>query len=336
MKIFLLLLANYCLFASPLFGQGSFTGASTTNQLFSMKNKTTSLLPNIFSGATTTFKYYDETLPTYDWIVGATYSPYTMLYLGERISLPTSTGWVDSVEITFGSVSSDSITIALLPDTLYEIQPGTTYHLMNIFTQDAIPYYELRIATKDIVLGKPTMLHFPHVLVGKEFFVAPTIEFDPATVVIFPYSIRSDREPTRDRNTQNARSAAIGIANQLTYSLITDGSFIPSGDSIAIYSNFYILAFVELGPLAVRQIPINNNQLSVYPNPCSAQTQLHLKTTTTSTMVELIDVCGRTVFQNIFSGEQTTLDCSSLPAGIYRVVCKSTVGTISSTISVVH
>jgi hypothetical protein len=75
--------------------------------------------------------YFDSTLGVSEW-GDELVNPYFLISLGERFTLPTNSGFVDSVTLQIDSITADSITVALFPDTLLNVN-GTDTHIMNVF-----------------------------------------------------------------------------------------------------------------------------------------------------------------------------------------------------------
>lgn len=338
MKNFLLILCLSFL-SSVAIAQPSLTGAYIPKNLLLQTDqhrvRNSTPLPQSIQ-ATQAYKYFDEGLPIYDWTVGALYNPLIMILFAERITLSSSTGYVDSVIITFDNVTSDSVSVVLFHDSLYETQPRTFYHLLNIFDPKLTPYAEVRVAKTDIHLGQPTTVLFPHVQVPKEFFVALPIEIDPTTSAISPFTIRGDRGPTHPRTTENARSTAAGVTqSQLTYSILLDSTFVPNGETEPIYSNFYITVYVETSPSSVASSTLLQGVFSAYPNPCNTHTTFFSNDQSFSEGgIEFFDIYGRMVLKQGLN--QAGMDCSQLPSGVYRAISHSGGVLNSVTLSVIH
>ncbi len=338
MKNFLLILC-LCFLSSVVGAQPLLTGASIPTNLLrhpaQRHTKNTNTLPQSIQ-STQAYKYFDETLPIYDWTIGGVYNPLLMINFAERITLSSNVGYVDSVIITFDNVTSDSISVVLVQDTLYETQPGTFYRLLNIFDASLVPFAEVRVAKADINIGQPTTVLFSHVQVPQEFFVGLPIELDQSTSTISPFTVRGDRGPTHARTTENARSAAAGITQtQVTYSILLDSTFVPNGETDPIYSNLYITAYVSTSASSVASSTSSQNTLSAYPNPCNTHTTFFSNDQNFSGGdIELFDIYGRMVLKQRV--DQNDIDCSQLPSGVYRAITRSAGVLQSMSLTVVH
>lgn len=81
---------------------------------------------------------------------------------------------------------------------------------------------------------------------------------------------------------------------------------------------------VDCGPFEVQASTsavaptLPDSDWSVYPNPANDRMYIHLNQTTTSALVQVIDLHGKSIFSHISSGSgDISLDVSALPSGIY-------------------
>jgi uncharacterized repeat protein (TIGR03803 family) len=84
---------------------------------------------------------------------------------------------------------------------------------------------------------------------------------------------------------------------------------------------------LELNPNAgINQLSINNNQLSIYPNPTSGQITIKLNGNQNGYTVEVYSVVGEKIYESVLSGLQNTINLNSQPDGMYFIYLKSEEG----------
>jgi uncharacterized repeat protein (TIGR03803 family) len=76
----------------------------------------------------------------------------------------------------------------------------------------------------------------------------------------------------------------------------------------------------------INQLSINNNQLSIFPNPTSGQFTIKLKGNQTGYSMEVYNMMGENIYQSVLSNTQNTINLSSHPAGMYFIYLKSQQG----------
>lgn len=78
--------------------------------------------------------------------------------------------------------------------------------------------------------------------------------------------------------------------------------------------------FGEMGDLSgVNENARPNSSVSVYPNPANSSVTVSVKNNQEQVSVSVLDISGRELMQTSFTGEQTQLNISELPAGMYFV-----------------
>lgn len=329
----------FVLIACNIASAQTFTGATAPMQTTGLFERPSVIRPNDARStpssvqSTTELKYYDASLGTYDWILGGNYGGIIALVIGERMTLPWTNGYVDSISIVIDSLHGDSLTIVLSPDTLYDVGNGVLFHLMDIFGQ-ANSYGEVVLHRDQINFGGETIVKFDHAPVPKEFFVSVAADVNLAAGTIAPVWVRGDREAIRERTTEATRSAMVGLFNQQFYTLVLDSTFIVTGDNSVIFSNLYAKAFVTPDAGSVASASLESPALSIYPNPTSEV--LHVHTTTGVATVTVYDQLGRTMLMRAFRSGDESIDVRSLPTGSYRAVLRDANGTSTTPMSIVR
>jgi photosystem II stability/assembly factor-like uncharacterized protein len=86
-----------------------------------------------------------------------------------------------------------------------------------------------------------------------------------------------------------------------------------------------ILKYQQL-TTGINQLSVNNNQLSIYPNPTSGQFAIKSNGNQNGYMVEIYNVVGEKIYQSVLSNSQNIINLSSQPDGMYFVYLKSNEG----------
>lgn len=82
------------------------------------------------------------------------------------------------------------------------------------------------------------------------------------------------------------------------------------------------LVFIKTCPDGMNDISLN--QLQIYPNPASNSITIDLSNNHRSLKADIFDAQGKHVLSTNITGEQTTIDIRSLPAGSYQFVIEKT------------
>ena len=252
---------------------------------------------------------FENTKPTIQLALPANISPYTMLSLGERFTLSQSTGYVDSVTFVVDTAVGDSITVGLAPDTLFEVSPGTSYHLMNIWS--SVDFGEVTVPVTMNEGRTVVTVPFAHTAVPQNFwvYVAPGIANGTFTSA---FTIEGDRGPVVPRTADNTFSGFLALIGTQPYSAILDSTFFDANNEM-IYSNLNITAHMSLPPAALASNTAAP-KISVYPNPVSDVLTLSgVLPTTTS---QIVDALGRVVTRV----EGASVSVRDLEPGAYTLI----------------
>jgi hypothetical protein len=315
------------------------TNGVSTNFDFTKSATQPSSAPTSALGNTKAFSYFDTKLPYLDWYGHGLYSPYITLFLGERITLSTSTGFVDSVTVQIDSINQDSVFVDLLPDTIRSFTSASVpLHVLNIYNTSAPRYGRAAIQASQVHGPSTITVYYPHVPVPKEFIVtlSPTISATQFTNYFF---LRGDIEPVVPLNTVDDRAVWLGQVQSTgqTINYIMDSVF--NDGTKWLYTNFYITAYVEEVADAVSLGQATNTALQVYPNPSTSSVTVTLPTSDPSARLVVLDQLGRTVADltaSIRQAKQIKLETARLPAGVYHLQLQNSVGVTNRAFSVVH
>jgi hypothetical protein len=319
-------LGAYILIAWNAYGQGSATGGVEAPSAFGWPGHFKSLQGNPrFSAeaADLSISYYVPSAPTYSWLAPANWGAVAIVGFTERITLPSDSGFVDSVRIVFSAISGDSVGVVLDPDTILQTPVGL-YHLdATIFNTSLNAFAQTTIYPSQLNGSNTVTVRFPHVQVPQNFHIGlvPSVSTSGFTS---SYSILADTEVTRVRTTDNCHSTFIAVVESTgqAESGVVDSDLTPAGYPSPLYSNFYITAFVSSASSSVASNK-SAASISVFPNPSSSFIQI--QGVAEGSDIQLLDVLGRSVLSAQINGNDK-LDVSKLQPGRYEAVLHSSKG----------
>ncbi len=268
--------------------------------------------------------YFDNSLSTINFGVG-TVGQYTIYALGERMTLPAASGFVDSLTLTLSAAAGDSVVVALFPDTLY----ANAFHLINIIDPNALPYAAGWVPAAAVSGATTVTLHFPHVPVPKEFFVVVSANVHTTLhTITSTFNEVGDRKPLRARSKANSRSAFLAFVGASPTTSLFDSTFL-DGSSQPIISDFYVTTYVSTGKGSVAIGSGVENGMSVFPNPASSTLSVSVPEGTEAGRVELRDMLGKLALQSSTSAHEP-LNVSQLAPGRYEAILRTPLGTRSA------
>jgi hypothetical protein len=320
-----------CLFLTgEAYGQNMLSGSSAGSGMISWPHSTQAghkaLLP-MPESADIPLSYYDPSLATHPWLAASNWGIIDIIAFTERITLPSDSGFLDSVRIVFDAIAGDSVSVGLDPDTVIATPVGI-YHLdATVFSPTSNDFataviYPSKSGSSDTTVT----VAFPHVPVPRNFHIV-LVPSSSSVAFTSSYSVRGDSEVTHLRTTDNCHSTFIGInpSTDQSESGVIDSNLTPAGFTSPIYSELYITAFVSSqssgvsGSSAARSI-------SIFPDPAS--TFINIQGIDGPSTVELLDLLGRPVLSAQIDGEGK-LDINRIQVGRYEAVIHTTNGLIT-------
>jgi len=269
--------------------------------------------------------YFDPSTPTHGWLIPSLWGSAVMVGLTERITLPADSGYIDSVRIVFDTISGDSVAVSLDPDSVLFYAPlGEYYHLDATVFNTALNPFGVGVIYPKQLKSDTVTVPFPHVKVPMNFHIG----FAPSTsqtAFTASFTVRGDSEATRLRTTDNAHSTYILVGGGRLYSGVIDSNLTPPGDTVPLYNNLYITAYVSNAPSSVASKDASS-PISIFPNPASSSIQIQSGETVSS--IELLDLLGRTVLSQTLNGSRA-LDVSRLEPGRYEAVVHTANGIVT-------
>jgi Secretion system C-terminal sorting domain len=334
-KHFAFLLLSLSIAFQTAQGQGVVNGGAISANVSSFLHHVTPAPAAPFSSLSSdvAISYFDPSTPTIDFGAPVQIGPYFVPTYGERITLPASGGFLDSVQVTLDTITADSILVYAIPDTLYSTTSGH-FHLMNIFDPNVqTPLIGYIHANQ--VHGRTTVtLAVAHVPISAQnFWIAVEPNFDNiSNNFTNAFLISGDSEAVRARTVDNSHSGFLARVNGQLFSAIFDSSF-TSLSGAPLYSEFYITAFVDVSGSSVATAPTNSEGLSIFPNPASTSIQIQSGEAISS--VDLLDLLGRPVLSQKLGGNGA-LDVNRLEPGRYLAVVHTAGGIVTAPILIQH
>jgi hypothetical protein len=270
--------------------------------------------------------YFDLNNPAFNgWDAPAMYGETYVIDLAQRFTLPTNSGYVDSVRIYFVDAEGARLSISLFADTLYNSGNGI-FHLMNDFS-DPLPYGQTEIETAAILPNTWVTIDMGHAAVPKEFFVRVSPE-DDGIDYISDYTLRTEREALRARTTENSRSAFFGYdADDNRVSAILDSTFTSNTSGEILIGDFWMEAFVTVDGASVSSISHGTSQL--YPNPAKTDGAIHISDPALVTSVRIFNTLGVEVKNWSGKAQDVELSTQGLTKGFYHVIVTNDQGSTS-------
>ncbi|HWF44639.1 MAG TPA: T9SS type A sorting domain-containing protein [Candidatus Kapabacteria bacterium] len=271
------------------------------------------------ASAETDISYFDANVAPRMWVAPFSITGAGIVSLGERITLPAASGFLDSVTIVLDTITADSVSVEIMHDTLYTTGAGD-FHLINIFDQTIVDYADGWIYASQVHGRTAVTLTFPHVEVPQNFEVVISPNFDDQTFQFTnAYGLAADTEAVRPRTTDNTHSVfAALLSSGGSYSGIFDSTFL-SPDGGAAFANFYITAHVQLSNSSVATQNGPANTLSIFPNPAASELNLNLPAGMEASSFEIRDLLGRVVLREQ-DPNLHTIDVSHLGPGRYEAI----------------
>ncbi len=275
--------------------------------------------------------YADTTLPFTDFQSGSPAPENTLYQLwAERFDLSTSTGIVDSVDFVMDSIVSDSVQVALFPDTLVTTNTGQFY-LPN-FSQTIKPYFAAMFPTSSLFPHVRAHLSVSRTQVPQKFFLMVISQWDSTDL------FRAVVEPSRTRTAENARAIGVGTSSSFVATEVIDGNFMVN--SQVFYGDMDFGITVEAQSSVYSSLSESSAlSVSAYPNPASSRVTIPYTLPQDGPVsLTITDAAGRETSllqsQGMDAGQHSiTWDASNYPSGVY--LCRLASGDESVTQRVV-
>lgn len=278
-----------------------------------------------------TLSYYDASKPIIRWPVPVTFSPLLFVAYGQRMTLPTDYGFVDSARVRLGKTQGDSVFISIVKDTLFDVGNGQFAHLIDLW-EDNPDYERVSVAIKDTQPGGWLTARFDHVLVPKQFHVVIDPYVNEQGQATSGFEVLGDSGDVKPLTTEEARSVFIALTPQDQYlSALLDGVVQFDGWAAPAFTNFYMEAFVDMTSSSVATDP--SQPVAVFPNPVTSGT-FTVSNDNPISAISMRDILGNEVLA--WSGMSTSVELRTLwvPKGIYTLEVRSASGIRSSKVIV--
>jgi hypothetical protein len=238
----------------------------------------------------------------------------------QRFTLPTQSGFLDSIHIVFSQVIEDvaggQINVFIVKDEVVEpTGAGIDKHLPELTQTGILASAALPAAAFAGVQNITLTLKTNHLEVPQHFHV-----FLSPSVINNTYSARfvipGDVKENTPTTTENSRSTFLYFNNTNPFIDLMDNFFQVSGNDVAV--NFAMEAFVnvETGSVASNL----TTPAAIYPNPVAINGMLTIEHPEQIASVRVVNMLGAEM--QSWSGKSSSVQIStaSLPAGVYNVI----------------
>jgi hypothetical protein len=316
-------------------GTGIHLGSGTATSVTNSGTKPASSLFSPLDATPFKLSYYDTTVDSTDWVGGQSYGSFVFVSLGERFTLPGNSGFVDSVTLQIDAISSGSIVVSLVKDTLVALG-GIYYHLMSLdgihalSDFDGVGYAVQTVQADSLQPGAPVTVHFPHVAVPQSFFVAVVPDVSSGRFAN-AYLWRGDHKISGSFTPDNTHSAYIALtSNGQVFPGLLDSAFTDMQGN-HIYTNFYATLYGSSGSSGVPIQLSSAHEAALYPNP--ATTVLNIPASMQASDFELRDILGRTVLHSSQKNPEH-IDVRSLASGDYVALIHTASGIVTTPVMI--
>lgn len=271
-------------------------------------------------------KYYDDALPTINWVAPADFGVTSFIY-GQRITLPTDGGTLDSIRLNFVQTAGNTIIVALMQDTLITLG-GQDFRVINLNAQ---PYAAAQFPATAVPPNSWVTITLDQVAVPKDFFIA-VIPSTQGQSITSSFALRGDSKPVRLRTTEDSRSAVVFITSEGLLSLPLDSTITFQGQPDAAYTDFYLEAYPTSEHSSIgRDIAA---PASVYPNPVLAGGMLRVNHPEAVSQIRIVNALGAEVSNWNGLSSNVELSMRQIPGGVYHLLITTGSGVTSEKIVV--
>lgn len=249
-----------------------------------------------------------------------------VLQYSQRFTLPSNSGFVDSIRVRFARANGDTIYVFLVKDSLYELAAGD-FHLMdlvssgNLYGGIAIPV----VLLPQIAVDGWVTIQFPHIAVPKEFhiMVSPRILVEGSSI-----SATSDLRLVAENSTgttpatETSRSNFVALTPQGQQLFSMDNYFSQNGEPVAV--NFHMEAYVDVAQGTVA--PEASAPARMYPNPIALNGTLTIEHPEQIASVRIVNILGNEMQSWNGMSSNVKLSIPDLPAGVYNVIVNTESG----------
>jgi hypothetical protein len=288
-------------------------------------------MPNVMPPTTVHGSYYDAATQPLLFRVPTNYGSFTSVMVGERFTLPTVEGFLDSVFVAMPSLPLGTMRFDVWADALRQrLQTDTTkYHYPDLWTGPAAWLDTARVSAGQNDTTGFTKVVFNHKLVPQEFHVTAM----PLSIggISTMFGIVSDSK-TGDSSTINPRvSRATMVVNYQGQAIpLQMHGFFANSIGQGLAPNWYMIVFLEVdlatGGTQSVALPIGPGLDQNYPNPFTTSTGHTVIPFTMAqrgfVTLEVCDAVGRVVRtlanEEVNAGSHVRIfNAKGLPAGLY-------------------
>jgi hypothetical protein len=293
-------------------------------------------MPNVLAPTPTTIfmAYVDNKTQPYLFRVPTSYNngEFRSLNIGQRFTLPTTDGFLDSLYIIIRELPLGKIRFDVWQDALRQrvTSDTTKYHYPDYWTgASALIDTTVRLSAGQNDTSNFTKIVYNHKLVPQEFHITVAPVTAGGVTPLFGLLSDSKKGDETTRTPKVARSTMLILYNNQAIPLHMHGFFQDNiGQGLA--PDWYMVAFCEVdmptGGTQTVALPVGPGLDQNYPNPFTTSTGQTVIPFTMATRgfvtLEVCDAIGRVVRrlanEEVNAGSHVRIfDAKGLPAGIY-------------------
>ena len=284
--------------------------------------------PRSASGQNMMLRYYDpifavDPLPQ----VPEVNHSQAVAYIGvsQRFTLPSPSGFLDSIRILFSEVSGEVLHVRVYKDRIAEDSKGDLVHLIDFTQTGELGETSIDVSALNGEQDVEVVVPFPHIPVKTEFHVlilANQVQDDE-----FNSSFRIFYQPHHNRPASiESRANVVVTADFLNYEVRPlDGFFMRGGLPLGI--ELRMDAFVETSQASVH--PLNERGVACYPNPVGTGDAISVRSKALIKSVVFTNILGQRVRDLDVNAEETEISTAGIPSGVYQLQITTELGSTS-------
>jgi hypothetical protein len=276
--------------------------------------------------------YFDNKLQAMRFYVPATYGTFAVVQAGERFTLPTPDGFIDSMYVLLYSLPLGAMQFEVYDDALRQRASynPTLFHYPDYWT--GLPAI---LDTAQVNAGRADSTHFikvsfNHKLVGKDFhIVGRSKNYGGITTSLFSLISDSKVGDTTDLEPESSRATILVLYNNNYYPMQMHG-FFQNNMGVGLAPDWYIVVFAQVdlaaGGTQTVAMSYGPGLDQNYPNPVSSasgQTVIPFKMEKAGFVtLQVCDAVGRVVKtlanESVCAGSHLrVLDTKGMAPGMY-------------------
>lgn len=254
-----------------------------------------------------------------------------LMSIAQRFTLPTETGYVDSLELRITAATGDVLGVYLWKDTIHDFGGGLYFHAVDILTPQKKAIYGSKVVNVSSIPANGTVkVKFNHVKVPKDFFVVVQGNYNAAKEPISFFTIAGEIKARRQVTMEESRSSYLALSSKGVETSTFDSKYKLPGVDSALFTDFHITAHTTAPPASVGSEA--TMQFSAFPNPVTVGNPITVQHgTLAKSEIRIINSLGATIKKvPTDRGDLTEISTTGMPAGAYHLFITSSEGQTST------